>query len=162
MLGRGQNSPTPRGQYSRVVDTIDTNILLRATLGDHPEMSPLAQKLIEESVDPLDVPDVVLIEYVHVLEHHYQFNRHQVADLLGDIAAHPNLSLRHDVVEAAVGHYLKHPKLSFVDCFIAEETRARGVEPLWTFDRKLVNQLIPWEETTMSWLDEVRANWDEW
>lgn len=119
---------------------IDTNVLLRATLGDSPAQALAARALIDQSPEPLELPDVVVIEYVHVLESYYGFSRTQIVDLLGDIIAHPQFSLHENVISAAADLYLQHPKLSFTDCFLAEETRSEKLLCLYTFDRKLATQ----------------------
>ena len=37
--------------------------------------------------------------------------------------------------------YSKHPKLSFVDCYLEVLARRTNTAPLLTFDKKLANQL---------------------
>ena len=47
---------------------IDTNVILRWLLGDHKELSPRAEKLIQEArPSTLLVTDVILAEIVYVL-----------------------------------------------------------------------------------------------
>ncbi|MBQ3293064.1 hypothetical protein IJG93_02025 [Candidatus Saccharibacteria bacterium] len=44
------------------------------------------------------------------------------------------------VIEGALDIYVKNPKLSFTDCYLAVITDASGETPLWTLDHKLATQ----------------------
>jgi predicted nucleic acid-binding protein len=38
------------------------------------------------------------------------------------------------------GQFVVHPAMSYTDCYLAEEARVTGSEPLLTFDQKLAKQ----------------------
>jgi predicted nucleic acid-binding protein len=42
--------------------------------------------------------------------------------------------------EAACDIYLRHPKLSFEDCYLVVSAARSSAVPLWTFDKKLAGQ----------------------
>ena len=46
-----------------------------------------------------------------------------------------------DLFIAVLPIYTAHPKLSFVDCYLAALAQRTGAAPLLTFDKKLASQL---------------------
>lgn len=121
--------------------TVDTNVLLRWLLDDVPEQTAAAGALLTGEQRCV-VPDVALIETVFVLDRVLLLSRPTIARSVEAILAVANLDLDRSVWRAALDDYLDHPKLSISDTFLAAQASASGRLPLYTFDKKLANQLV--------------------
>ena len=124
-------------------DSIDTNIVLRYILGDIPEQRRLTAKLLEQPNTTHYLSPQAILECVYVLEIAEEIPRAEIADLLNLFFARYGGVLEYDreMVNLATTNYLSHPKLSWADCALAAEAELKHREPLFTFDKKLSNQL---------------------
>jgi len=114
---------------------VDTNILVRAILGDDPKQSALARKTLENARD-IVVPVTVLIELAWVLKS-VGWNRNQIHQALAMLALQPAIRLDRSVeVLAALDDYKAGPA-DFADYLALHLARALGARKLLTFDRKL-------------------------
>jgi len=114
---------------------VDTNILVRAILGDDPKQSPLARKTIENARDIM-VPITVLIELAWVLKS-AGWSRNQIYQGLCTLALQPTIHLdRSAEALAALDDYKAGPA-DFADYLALHLARALGARKLRTFDRKL-------------------------
>ncbi|MDR1237336.1 MAG: PIN domain-containing protein [Propionibacteriaceae bacterium] len=120
--------------------SLDTNVLLRATLKDIPEQFERAKALLSTPGTTFLVSDIAVAEYVYALEDHYHLAREQVAEMVRGIILLPNVRLDESRFAAVLDEWVSHPKLSFEDCCLAESARAAEATPLWTFDKKLAKQ----------------------
>ena len=99
---------------------IDANVILRYLLGDHPQMSEKAKKVIEAGAFTL--PEV-LAEVVYVLKGIYKVERAEIAKVLIDFL--DEISIENQ---------------DFVDCVLIARHRILGDEVV-SFDKKLSNRL---------------------
>jgi len=114
---------------------VDTNILVRAILGDDPKQSPLARKAIENARDIM-VPITVLIELAWVLKS-VGWSRDRIYQGLCTLALQPTIHLdRSAEALAALDDYKTGPA-DFADYLALHLARALGARTLRTFDRKL-------------------------
>ncbi len=116
---------------------VDTNILLRWLLADHPELTPKAEKLIASAHSgELVVTTLVASEVAYVLRGSGR-DRAQTASALNLIAATPTLRYEHEGVMAEVIGYFREYGLDFTDCYLV--ARAHWAkQPLRTSDKKLL------------------------
>ena len=126
-----------------MTDSIDANIVLRCILGDVPEQRLLAVDLLKSSNSLHYLSSQALLECVYVLEMVEEMTRQEVVDCLNFFLARfcDHIVYNRDLTAIACPLYLAHPKLSWVDCALAAEAKLSHHEPLYTFDRKLANQL---------------------
>ena len=119
--------------------SIDTNVLLRWVMDDVPEHTARVAALFA-SGERLHVDDATLMEAVYVLERVKKISRERIGDTIKILAAEACLDFdrAHWVDVAAQFEY--HPKLSIYDVHLGVRARERG-EVLFTFDKKLANQL---------------------
>ena len=114
---------------------VDTNVLVRAILGDDPVQSPLAQRAIEKARAIL-VPVTVVLEVAWVLKS-VGWNRSQVHEALATLALQPSVHLdRAPEVLAALDAYRTGPA-DFADYLALCQAKSSGAQKLLTFDRKL-------------------------
>lgn len=115
---------------------IDTNIILRWLLGDHGELSPKAEKLVEEAQSSTFlVTDVIVAEIVYVLRGTGR-DRKQTSEallLIGRTGAfkYENEDLTMDVI-----NLLTKTNLDFADCYLLARAQ-REKFGIATFDRPL-------------------------
>jgi len=120
--------------------SLDTNCLLRWLLGDIPEQKALVTALID-SGDSFSVADAALIETVFVLEKLKKISRETIEKALIAVIGNKAIFCNRELFIEVLSIYTKHPKLSFVDCYLEVLARRTDTAPLLTFDKKLANQL---------------------
>ncbi|MDO5475090.1 MAG: PIN domain-containing protein, partial [Candidatus Saccharibacteria bacterium] len=121
---------------------IDTNIVIRLIVGDDPKNYLKAKKLISKKHKVFVFEDVAMMEVVFVLSKIYQYSRQKVADGINFISSFENIYFNKGLIEDALNLYVKHPKLSFVDCYLAAAAELSQEKPLWTLDKKLAAQAL--------------------
>jgi len=114
---------------------VDTNVLVRLITRDEPTQTAAAEAFV---VRGAWVSHIVLVETTWVLDSVFSLNHSQIARAVEMLLSHRDLVLQDpDVVQAALLHYGKRPKLGFSDCIVLETARKAGHLPLGTFDRNL-------------------------
>ena len=118
---------------------LDTSVVVRYLIDDHPELANRAEALIEGPQE-IGLPLVALIETAHVLRTQYRFDRLAVLDALIGFVSRANVTVlglpNLDVLDALV-RARAIPSGSIGDALIAAQARAAGAVPLYTFDAAL-------------------------
>lgn len=117
---------------------LDTNVLVRFLVQDHPEQARLAGEIIDQLSDeaPGFISREVLIELVWVLERAYRLGRDEIAAALDGLLTSTELQIEgSDDVGSAVELY-RNDGFGFADLMIAAAARRVGATQLVTFDRK--------------------------
>ena len=115
--------------------TVDTNVLVRAVVGDDPQQSAIASALLQEA-DAIAVPLPVLCELVWVLRRAYGFAD---ADISGAIRTLIEAdTVRVDRTAAEAGLALLEAGGDFADGVIAHQGQWLGGESFVSFDRQAV------------------------
>ena len=114
---------------------VDTNVLIRAILGDDPKQSPLARRAMEKARDIL-VPVTVVIEVAWVLKS-VGWNRTQVHEALSTLAMQPTVHIDRAAEVLAALEAFKEGPADFVDYLVLYQAKSQGAQKLLTFDRKL-------------------------
>lgn len=120
--------------------SVDTSVLMRLVLRDMPSQYSQATKLVQSSKS-LHVSDMALLEMAYALRHYYEFDRQTVADAINGVLNEPRFNCNRALFDNALPLYVKYPKLSLADCCLASYAMFNDAEPLWTFDKKMANQL---------------------
>jgi len=114
---------------------VDTNVLVRLIARDHTTQTAAAEAFVSRGAW---VSHLVLVETTWVLDSVFGLARAQLAKAIEMLLSHRDLVLQDpDVVQAALVHFKKRPKLGFSDCMVLETARKAGHLPLATFDRNL-------------------------
>lgn len=116
--------------------SLDSNTLLRLTLGDIPEQAQLVKNLLNNS-SCLHVADAVIFEIVFVMEKGYHLTRDQIMKNVLTIIRHPKMVVNRELFERTLPMYTKHAKLSLVDCALVQYAKLNKAIPLYTFDQDL-------------------------
>ena len=115
---------------------VDTNIVLRWLLGDHPELSAKAEALVERS-EPgsLVVTDIIVAEIVYVLRSTGR-DRQQTAEALSLLGRTSAFKYENDELAAEIINLLTTTGLDFADCYLLARAK-REKMGLETFDEAL-------------------------
>jgi predicted nucleic-acid-binding protein len=118
---------------------LDTNALVRLLVADDPIQAAQVRNFIERHCStetPGFIGCVVLAETVWVLESVYGMDRTDIARVVEQLLATPELLLQdHALVRASLDAFAKS-SIGFTDMLIAEINRANGCDTTATFDRK--------------------------
>lgn len=114
---------------------IDTNVLVRLMVRDHPAQVERAEAFVEPGAW---VSHLVLAETVWVLGSVYDFNTARIAIAIEMLLEHDRLVLQDgEVIRAALAAFSQQPTVGFTDCLIVEIARKLGHRPLGTFDKSM-------------------------
>jgi predicted nucleic acid-binding protein len=115
---------------------IDTNIILRWLLGDHKELSPKAEKLIEAAgTSTLLVTEIVVAEIVYVLRGTGR-DRRQTSEALLLIGRTEAFKYENEDLIMKITNLIIGTNLDFADCYLLARTRREKLG-LATFDNFL-------------------------
>lgn len=123
------------------VGSLDTNALLRLITKDLPHQRRLVVELLNSTTRQFAVSDLAFSEAVFALSRHYTFSREDIRARLLSFMGLRNINCNRVMLVKALDHFVKHPALSFEDCCLAVYAELNEAEPLYTFDKKLANQL---------------------
>ena len=120
---------------------VDTNILLRWLLGDHGELSPGAERLVQSvGAGTLLITDIVVAEIVYVLRS-TGHDREQTSEAL--LLLERTAAFRYenkDLILEIIG-LLINLRLDFADCYLLARAR-RDRLGLETFDKALSKAFV--------------------
>ncbi len=121
--------------WSAVRITADTNVLVRAVLGDDPSQARIAADTLI-SAEVIAVPLPVLCEFVWVLMRRYGRSVGEIAASIRDLADSANVHLDRPAVEAGLA--ILEAGGDFADGVNAFEGRRLGGPVFASFDRRAV------------------------
>lgn len=114
---------------------VDSNILIRYLVQDHPAQAALAGRFLEEDLTP-DCPGLVTIvalcETVWALQRVYKIDLATTRAIMKELAAAPNLVVEREAVVAMA----LDAGPGFADVLLHAIGRQLGAEKTMTFDRK--------------------------
>jgi predicted nucleic-acid-binding protein len=117
---------------------VDTNVLIRAVVGDEPAQASVAAKVLTEA-ELIAVALPCLCEFVWVLIRVYDFQPSDAADAIRALLAAANVEVNRPAVEAGLA--LLEAGGDFADGVIAFKGNWLGGETFVSFDKKAVTLL---------------------
>ncbi|MGE0221826.1 MAG: type II toxin-antitoxin system VapC family toxin [Acetobacteraceae bacterium] len=118
--------------------TADTNVLVRAIVGDDEHQVRIAQAMLA-AAQRIAVPLPVLCELVWVLARTYRIPTRDIAEAIRRLIAAANVSVNHQAVRAGLA--MLQDGGDFADGVIAHEGAWLGADTLVSFDRQAVRLL---------------------
>lgn len=123
---------------AQVTYLLDTNLILRHLLDDHPEQSPKAHAFLQKiskgeekaRIDPL-----ILAECLYVLEKTYKVHRAEISNSLVNIINIAGIINRDkgEIIGALIKY--KNSRADFVDCWLAASSSAEKI--VVSFDKDM-------------------------
>jgi predicted nucleic-acid-binding protein len=122
----------------RKVYLVDTNVVLRYLLGDHPEFSPKAEAFmfdVSQGVKKVEILDVVIVECIYVMEKYYEIPKTEIAEKLSAILNFSGIVNpdRSEILEALLKY--EASKIDIVDCILAARSSPEKV--VISFDKDM-------------------------
>ncbi len=115
--------------------TADTNVLVRAVVGDDPSQSPAAMAALRDA-EQIAVALPALCEFVWVLRRVYSFPVAEISEAIQALMAAGNVRLDRAAVEAGLAQL--EAGGDFADAVIAQEGQWLGGHTFVSFDRQAV------------------------
>ncbi|MBW2006127.1 MAG: PIN domain-containing protein [Deltaproteobacteria bacterium] len=117
---------------------IDTNVVLRYLLGDHAELSPRAEAFmadLSEGAKNAEILDIVIVEYVYVMEKYYEIPKSEIVEKLSGILNFSGIVNpdRSEILEALLKY--ENSNIDIVDCILAARSSPEKV--VISFDRDM-------------------------
>lgn len=126
---------------------IDTNILVRYLVGDHPAQANRAVALMERleaGTERAEILESVVAETVWTLESFYEVPRSEIASRLAAVLTLPGVRTAHKgILLAALARFGSTP-VDFVDCLLAAAAKRRGMT-VYSFDTDFRRLSVDWE-----------------
>ena len=124
------------------IERLDTNIMIRYITRDNEKMLRKVKKLFSNKNKLYVFEDAAMMEVVYVLStEFYKYPRELIAAKIKAVMKTENLVLNKGLIEDSLDLYVKHPQLSFVDCYLSVASVISNEKPLWTFDKALAKKL---------------------
>ena len=106
----------------RKVYLIDTNVVLRYLLGDHPEFSLKAEAFmfdVSKGVKKAEILNVVIVECIYVMEKYYEIPKTEIVEKLSGILNFSGIVNpdRSEIFEALLKY--ENSNIDIVDCILA-------------------------------------------
>lgn len=117
---------------------VDTNVLVRAAVGDDPEQTDAATRIMARA-EVLAITVSSLCEFVWVLRSVYGYRAPKIAEAIGILLSAENVETNRASVEAGLA--MLDAGGDFADGVIAYEGRWLGAETFVSFDKKAVEML---------------------
>ena len=122
----------------RKVYLIDTNVVLRYLLGDHPEFSPKAEAFmfdVSKGAKKAEILDVVIVECIYVMEKYYEIPKTEIVEKLSGILNFSGIVNpdRSEILEALLKY--ENSNIDIVDCILAARSSPEKV--VISFDKDM-------------------------
>ena len=118
--------------------TVDTNVLVRAAVRDHPEQTNAATRIMSRA-EILAIASSSLCEFVWVLRSVYGYRASRIAEAIRTLLAAENVETDLPAVDAGLA--MLDAGGDFADGVIAYQGRQLGAETFVSFDRRAVEML---------------------
>lgn len=119
--------------------TVDTNVLVRAVVRDHPAQARVAAKVLSDA-QLIAIALPCLCEFVWVLRSVYEFQASDASAAIRALLATANVEMNRPAVEAGLS--VLDAGGDFADGVIAYEGNWHGGETFVSFDKKAVELLL--------------------
>jgi len=124
-----------------VIPFLDTNVILRHVLDDHPDHSPRATALIlalDRGDRSVHISATVVFEVVFTLEKRYRRSRADILNTVLPIIELPSVLLPDkEICGEVFDRWLAEPSLSFADSYHLSLAKSLGLTEIISFDRKI-------------------------
>ena len=118
--------------------SLDTNAALALLLPGREKVRSVVSDLLK--MNTCNIADMVFAEVEYVLVHQYDFTRDVIARSIRALMNIDSIICNKVLLSKVLPLYETKKSLSFVDCCLVVYAKLNAATPLYTSDKKLVNQ----------------------
>ena len=118
--------------------SLDTNAALALLLPGREKVRSVVSDLLK--MNTCNIADMVFAEVEYVLAHQYDFTRDVIARSIRALMNIDSIICNKVLLSKVLPLYETKKSLSFVDCCLVVYAKLNAATPLYTSDKKLVNQ----------------------
>ena len=118
---------------------IDTNLLVRYLINDDQKKADAVDNLLDKAIKGevrIIIQSVVIAEFVWVLESFYQLEADAILELVEAIVNTSGLDVTDKSTVISALRLYKNRNVDFIDAWIIEFAKERGIKTIYTFDKK--------------------------
>ena len=115
---------------------IDSNLVIRFLLQDHPNQSPGASKLFYNKDETLYLTDIVIAEVIWVLTSFYKIPKEDVIEKIYTLLDLPNTISNRTLLVRALYLY-RNFNIAFIDSYLLAYCEGEKLEGIYSFDEGL-------------------------
>ena len=115
---------------------VDTNVLVRHVTGDPPRQAARATRFLAVA-EELFLVDLVVAEFVYVLESFYEVRRPRVAELVRAILVFDAISVADEELLLRAVEVYETERLDFAEAYLVASAERSGVDAVASFDRSI-------------------------
>lgn len=115
---------------------LDTNIIIRFLLKDHPTQSPASKTLLENSSADLILTDVGLAEIIWLLIGFYKLPKQDVVEEIYNLLKVNSLIVNRPLIIRTL-YFYRNFSLDFIDAYFAAYSEQEKLEGIYSFDKDL-------------------------
>lgn len=113
---------------------LDTNIIIRFLLKDHPTQSTSAKLLLSNFQKNLLLTDVIFAETIWLLTSYYELPKEKVIEAIYPILNFPNIKSNKAVLIRAL-YFYRNFNIDYIDAYLAAYTEEEDLEGIYSFDK---------------------------
>ncbi len=115
---------------------LDTNIIIRFLLQDHPKQFTAAVNLLKNLKQDLLLTDVTVAEVIWLLTTHYKFSRELAVEKIYLILNFPNIQSNKSILIRTL-YFYRNFSIDYIDAYLAAYSEEENMEGIYSFDKDL-------------------------
>lgn len=115
---------------------LDTNIIIRFLLKDHPTQSPVSKSLLENPTESLVLTDVSFAEIIWLLTSFYRLSKNDVIEKIYNLLTVNSLIVNRPLIIRTL-YFYRNFSLDFIDAYSAAYCELENLEGIYSFDKGL-------------------------
>ncbi|MBU1000273.1 PIN domain-containing protein [Patescibacteria group bacterium] len=115
---------------------LDTNVIIRFLLKDHPTQSPASKTLFENSTEDLILSDVGLAEIIWLLTSFYKFSKQEVIEKIYNLLKVNNLVVNRTLIIRTL-YFYGNFSINYIDAYLAAYSEQEKLERIYSFNKDL-------------------------
>lgn len=115
---------------------LDTNIIIRFLLKDHPKQFVAAKNLLKNFEQNLLLTDTAVAEVIWLLTSYYKFSKEETIEKIFTILNFPNIESNKSVLIRSL-YYYRNFNIDYIDAYLVAFAEEENLEGIYSFDKGL-------------------------
>lgn len=115
---------------------LDTNLIIRFLLKDHPTQSLKAKKLLENPKENLVLTDVTIAEIIWLLTSFYNLSKNEVIEKIYNLISLHSIDLNRSRIIRTL-YFYSNFNIDYIDAYHAAYSEEEKLEGIYSFDADL-------------------------